>query len=316
MKSFNFKQQTGFYKGKVRDVYSISNNYLVMFSSDRISAFDVILPRPVPFKGQVLNQIAAYMLNATKDICPNWLLNVPAPNVSIGKKCQPFKIEMVVRGNLTGHAWRTYSAGQRMLCGVEMPESMKENDYFPSPIITPTTKAGEGHDEDISAAEIINKKLATEAEWKTLCTYALQLFARGKEIAAKRGLILVDTKYEFGKTCLPAGRLENEIVLMDEIHTPDSSRYFYADGFEERQQKGERQKQLSKEFVREWLIENNFMGKEGQTVPAMSDEWIQTISNRYIELYEKIIGEKFVPVELSGEETERLIVGELEKMNL
>ena len=316
MKSFNFKQQTGFYKGKVRDVYSISNNYLVMFSSDRISAFDVILPRPVPFKGQVLNQIAAYMLNATKDICPNWLLNVPAPNVSIGKKCQPFKIEMVVRGNLTGHAWRTYSAGQRMLCGVEMPESMKENDYFPWPIITPTTKAGEGHDEDISAAEIINKKLATEAEWKTLCNYALQLFARGKEIAAKRGLILVDTKYEFGKTCLPTGRLENEIVLMDEIHTPDSSRYFYTDGFEERQQKGERQKQLSKEFVREWLIENNFMGKEGQTVPAMSDEWIQTISNRYIELYEKIIGEKFVPVELSGEETERLIVGELEKMNL
>ena len=316
MKSFNFKQQTGFYKGKVRDVYSISNNYLVMFSSDRISAFDVILPRPVPFKGQVLNQIAAYMLNATKDICPNWLLKVPAPNVSIGKKCQPFKIEMVVRGNLTGHAWRTYSAGQRMLCGVEMPESMKENDYFPSPIITPTTKADEGHDEDISATEIINKKLATEAEWKTLCNYALQLFARGKEIAAKRGLILVDTKYEFGKTCLPAGRLENEIILMDEIHTPDSSRYFYADGFKERQQKGERQKQLSKEFVREWLIENNFMGKEGQTVPAMSDEWIQTISNRYIELYEKIIGEKFVPVELSGEETEKLVVGELEKMNL
>ena len=316
MKSFNFKQQTGFYKGKVRDVYSISNNYLVMFSSDRISAFDVILPRPVPFKGQVLNQIAAYMLNATKDICPNWLLKVPAPNVSIGKKCQPFKIEMVVRGNLTGHAWRTYSAGQRMLCGVEMPESMKENDYFPSPIITPTTKADEGHDEDISATEIINKKLATEAEWKTLCNYALQLFARGKEIAAKRGLILVDTKYEFGKTCLPAGRLENEIILMDEIHTPDSSRYFYADGFKERQQKGERQKQLSKEFVREWLIENNFMGKEGQTVPAMSDEWIQTISNRYIELYEKIIGEKFVPVELSGKETEKLVVGELEKMNL
>ena len=316
MKSFNFKQQTGFYKGKVRDVYSISNNYLVMFSSDRISAFDVILPRPVPFKGQVLNQIAAYMLNATKDICPNWLLKVPAPNVSIGKKCQPFKIEMVVRGNLTGHAWRTYSAGQRMLCGVEMPESMKENDYFPSPIITPTTKADEGHDEDISATEIINKKLATEAEWKTLCNYALQLFARGKEIAAKRGLILVDTKYEFGKTCRQAGRLENEIILMDEIHTPDSSRYFYADGFKERQQKGERQKQLSKEFVREWLIENNFMGKEGQTVPAMSDEWIQTISNRYIELYEKIIGEKFVPVELSGEETEKLVVGELEKMNL
>ncbi|MBK7306155.1 MAG: phosphoribosylaminoimidazolesuccinocarboxamide synthase [Chitinophagaceae bacterium] len=309
MKSFQFKHQTGFYSGKVRDVYSISNNYLVMFASNRISAFDVILPCPIPFKGQVLNQIAAYMLHATKDICPNWLISVPAPHVSIGKKCQPFRIEMVVRGNLTGHAWRTYAAGKRILCGAEMPEGMKENDYFPAPIITPSTKADEGHDEDISAAEIIEKQLASEAEWKTLCNYALQLFARGKEIAAKQGLILVDTKYEFGK-------IGDEIVLMDEIHTPDSSRYFYADGFEERQATGERQKQLSKEFVREWLIENNFMGKEGQTVPEMSDAWIQTISNRYIELYEKIIGEKFVPVELSDEETEKLVVGELDKLGV
>jgi len=278
-----------------------------MFASDRISAFDVILPRPIPFKGQVLNQIAAYMLNATKDICLNWLISVPAPNVSIGKKCDPFKIEMVVRGNLTGHAWRTYAAGKRILCGAAMPEGMKENDYFPNPIITPSTKADEGHDEDISPAEIIENGLAAETEWNALSNYALQLFARGKEIAAKQGLILVDTKYEFGK-------IGDEITLMDEIHTPDSSRYFYADGFEERQAAGERQKQLSKEFVREWLIENNFMGKEGQTVPEMSDEWIQTISNRYIELYEKIIGEKFVPVKLSDEETEKLVVEELNKL--
>ncbi len=278
-----------------------------MLASNRISAFDVILPRPIPFKGQVLNQIAAYMLNATQDICPNWLITTPAPNISIGKKCDPFKIEMVVRGNLTGHAWRTYAAGERVLCGAEMPDGMKENDYFPAPIITPSTKASEGHDEDISPAEIIAQNLATQAEWETLSNYALQLFARGKTIAAKQGLILVDTKYEFGK-------LDGEIVLMDEIHTPDSSRYFYVDGFEERQTKGERQKQLSKEFVREWLIENNFMGKEGQKVPAMSDEWIQTISSRYIELYEKIIGQKFVPVELSDAETEKLVEEELEKL--
>lgn len=278
-----------------------------MFASNRISAFDVILPHLIPYKGQVLNQIAAWMLNATKDICPNWIISVPAPNVSIGKKCEPFKIEMVVRGNLAGHAWRTYAAGKRILCGAELPEGMKENDYFPSPIITPSTKAEEGHDEDISPTEIIEKGLATEAEWNALSNYALQLFARGKQISAKQGLILVDTKYEFGK-------LGDEIVLMDEIHTPDSSRYFYTDGFDERQTKGERQKQLSKEFVREWLIENNFMGKEGQTVPEMSDEWIQTISNRYIELYEKIIGEKFMPVDLSDEETEMLVVVELEKL--
>lgn len=278
-----------------------------MVASDRISAFDVILPRPIPFKGQVLNQIAAYMLNATRDICPNWLLDVPAPNVSIGKRCEPFKIEMVVRGNLTGHAWRTYSAGKRMLCGVEMPDGLKENDFFPAPIITPSTKASEGHDEDITADEILKTGLATKAEWDILKDYALKLFARGKDIASKRGLILVDTKYEFGK-------LEDEIVLMDEIHTPDSSRYFYADGFEERQQRGERQKQLSKEFVREWLIANNFMGKEGQAVPEMSDEWVNTISKRYIELYEKVIGETFSPKKLTEKETNDFIVSSLNRL--
>ncbi|MGB4845321.1 MAG: phosphoribosylaminoimidazolesuccinocarboxamide synthase [Ferruginibacter sp.] len=307
MKPFKFSEQSGFYKGKVRDVYTVAGKYLLMLASNRISAFDVILPSPIPYKGQVLNQIAAYMLDASKDICPNWLISAPAPNVSIGKKCNPFKIEMVVRGNLTGHAWRTYSSGERVLCGVTMPDGMKENDFFPSPIITPSTKASEGHDEDISAEAIIANELATAAEWETLCKYALQLFERGKEIAAKQGLILVDTKYEFGK-------LADEIILMDEIHTPDSSRYFYADGFEERQQKGERQKQLSKEFVREWLIENNFMGKEGQTVPHMSNEWIETISNRYIELYEKVIGQKFVPTDLSNEETEKRINEVLEKL--
>jgi phosphoribosylaminoimidazole-succinocarboxamide synthase len=307
MTIFQFPQQTAFYKGKVRDVYTISDNILVMVASNRISAFDVILPRLIPFKGQVLTQIAAYMLHATKDICPNWLLATPAPNVSIGKKCDAFKIEMVVRGNLTGHAWRTYSAGNKLLCGVNMPDGMKENDFFSTPIITPSTKAAEGHDEDISAGEIITQGLATAEEWKVLCDYALQLFERGKAIAAKQGLILVDTKYEFGK-------IDDEIILMDEIHTPDSSRYFYADGFEERQQKGERQKQLSKEFVREWLIENNFMGKEGQVVPTMNDEWVSVISKRYIELYEKVIGEKFAPVELSDEETEKIIIAELSKL--
>ncbi|HNU87318.1 MAG TPA: phosphoribosylaminoimidazolesuccinocarboxamide synthase [Ferruginibacter sp.] len=307
MAYFNFPNQTNFYKGKVRDVYTISDTWLVMLASDRISAFDVILPRPIPFKGQVLTQIAAHMLKATADICPNWLMEVPAPNVSIGHKCEPFKIEMVVRGNLTGHAWRTYASGKRELCGAPMPEGMKENDYFPAPIITPSTKAAEGHDEDISPAEIIDKGLATENEWKALSQYALHLFERGKEIAAKQGLILVDTKYEFGK-------IGNDIILMDEIHTPDSSRYFYADGFEERQAKGERQKQLSKEFVREWLIENNFMGKEGQTVPAMSDEWVDTISKRYIELYEKVIGSAFVPQKLSEEETQKRILAVLERL--
>ena len=308
MDSFTFPDQTAFYRGKVRDVYSIGKDWLIMIASDRISAFDVILPRPIPYKGQVLNQIAAFMLGATRDICPNWLVNVPAPNASIGKKCIPFKIEMVVRGNLTGHAWRTYSSGARVLCGARMPEGMKENDYFTAPIITPSTKASEGHDEDISADEIIKTGLATADEWEILSGYALKLFARGKEIAAKQGLILVDTKYEFGK-------IGDTIYLMDEIHTPDSSRYFYTDGFEERQQKGERQKQLSKEFVREWLIANNFMGKEGQIVPVMSDEWVDTISKRYIELYEKVIGEKFIPQELSDEECFSLITTSLKKLN-
>lgn len=307
MNMYQFPNQTNYYKGKVRDVYSIGTNLLVMVASNRISAFDVILPEPIPYKGQVLNQIAAYMLNATKDICPNWLLHVPAPNASIGKRCVPFKIEMVVRGNLVGHAWRTYAAGKRELCGAAMPDGLRENDYFPTPIITPSTKADAGHDEDISPAEIIAKGICTEAEWQQLSNYALQLFARGKEIAAKQGLILVDTKYEFGK-------IDDTIYLMDEIHTPDSSRYFYADGFEERQQTGERQKQLSKEFVREWLIENNFMGKEGQTVPHMSAEWISTISKRYIELYEKVIGEAFVPQELSDDETYERIVTVLETL--
>jgi len=307
MSSFSFPEQTAFYRGKVRDVFTIGDQYLVMIASNRISAFDVILPRPIPYKGQVLNQIAAYMLRATQDICPNWLLDTPAPNVSIGKKCVPFRIEMVVRGNLTGHAWRTYAAGKRMLCGVPLPEGMKENDYFPSPIITPSTKAEAGHDEDISKEEIMANGIATADDWAKLEEYTLELFARGREIAAKRGLILVDTKYEFGK-------IGNTIYLMDEIHTPDSSRYFYADGFEERQSKGERQQQLSKEFVREWLIANNFMGKEGQTVPAMSDEWVNTISQRYIELYEKVIGEKFVPKQLSDEETYRLVIDSLKKL--
>jgi phosphoribosylaminoimidazole-succinocarboxamide synthase len=300
MNSKSFPQQIGEYHGKVRDVYYLENELLVMIASDRISAFDVILPKPIPFKGQVLNQIAAYMLQKTTDICPNWLLDTPAPNVAIGKKCTPFKIEMVVRGNLVGHAWRTYHSGGRILCGVQLPEGMVENDFFPSPIITPSTKASEGHDEDISKEEIIKQGFATAEDWAVLEKYALALFERGKEIAAKQGLILVDTKYEFGK-------IGNTIYLMDEIHTPDSSRYFYADGFEERQTKKEKQKQLSKEFVREWLIENNFMGKEGQIVPEMSDEWIDTISKRYIELYEKVIGAPFKPETKSDEETYHLI---------
>ena len=297
------------YHGKVRDVYYIENELLVMIASDRISAFDVILPKPIPFKGQVLNQIAAYMLEATKDICPNWLISTPAPNVAIGKKCTPYKIEMVVRGNLVGHAWRTYQAGGRTLCGVMLPEGLNENDFFPSPIITPSTKASEGHDEDISKEDIIAQGLASAEDWAILEKYALALFARGKEIAAKRGLILVDTKYEFGK-------IGDTIYLMDEIHTPDSSRYFYADGFEARQANQEKQKQLSKEFVREWLIENNFMGKEGQTVPTMSEEWIQTISKRYIELYEQIIGEVFQPESKSEAETFQLIRNALNNVGI
>jgi len=300
MEYFEFNNQTKFYSGKVRDVYTIDDKWLVMIASNRISAFDVILPHPIPYKGQVLNQIAAYMLKATEDICPNWLLSIPAPNTAIGKKCEPFRVEMVIRGNLTGHAWRTYDSGSRTICGVTMPEGMKENDFFPTPIITPSTKAEVGHDEDISKEDIIARGIVSAADYAVLEKYTQALFKRGKELAAKQGLILVDTKYEFGK-------IGDTIYLMDEIHTPDSSRYFYADGYEERQAKGERQKQLSKEFVREWLIANNFMGKEGQTVPAMSEEWISTISNRYIELYEKVIGKKFVPQVLSDEETKKRI---------
>jgi phosphoribosylaminoimidazole-succinocarboxamide synthase len=294
MNNFNFPGQTAFYKGKVRDVYTINNQYLVMVASNRISAFDVVLPRPIPYKGQVLNQIAAYMLEQTKSICPNWLMESPAPNVSIGHLCEPFKIEMVVRGNLVGHAWRTYQQG-RLLCGEVMPDGLKENDFFPTPLITPSTKAAAGHDEDISADQIIEQGLASAEDWEILKKYTLALFAKGKELAAKQGLILADTKYEFGK-------LNGEIVLMDEIHTPDSSRYFFAEGFEERQLKGERQLQLSKEFVREWLIANDFMGKTGQIVPEMTDEWIATISNRYIQLYEQLIGKDFVPIDLSDDE--------------
>jgi len=267
-----------------------------MVASDRISAFDVILPRPIPFKGQVLNQIAAHMLRATADICPNWLLSSPAPHVSIGKRCEPFRVEMVIRGNLTGHAWRTYSSGLRSLCGIPLPDGMQENDYFPNPVITPSTKAEAGHDEDISREEIIERGLVSAADYKILEKYTRALFERGRQMAAKRGLILVDTKYEFGK-------IGDTVYLMDEIHTPDSSRYFYAEGFEERQKNKDKQKQLSKEFVREWLIANGFMGKSGQQVPAMSDEWVQTISDRYIELYEKVIGEEFVPQTFSDDET-------------
>jgi phosphoribosylaminoimidazole-succinocarboxamide synthase len=307
MQPFEFPGQTNFYKGKVRDVYTIDDRLQVMIASNRISAFDVILPKPIPNKGQVLNQVAAYMLSVTKDICNNWLLATPAPNVSVGKKCDPFKVEMVVRGNLTGHAWRTYQSGKQILCGVKMPEGLKENDYFPEPIITPSTKAAEGHDEDISKEEIIERNIVSKDDYEQLEKYTLQLFARGKELAAKRGLILVDTKYEFGK-------LGDEIILIDEIHTPDSSRYFYADGFDERQTKGEKQKQLSKEFVREWLIENNFMGKEGQQVPEMSDEWISIIRNRYIELYERLIGEKFLPEDLSSEQTKNCILDALDRL--
>ena len=308
MNRFTFPNQTSFYSGKVRDVYTIHNNYLVMVASDRISAFDVILPHAIPYKGQVLNQIASYMLDQTQDICPNWLIEVPAPNVSIGYKCEPFKIEMVVRGNLVGHSWRTYQSGERYLCGQKMPDGLKENDFFPEPLITPSTKASAGHDEDISEEEIIKQGLASAADWEVLKDYTLKLFAKGKEIAQKRGLILADTKYEFGK-------LNGRICLMDEIHTPDSSRYFYLDGFEDRLAKGEKQLQLSKEFVREWLIQHNFMGKERQTVPEMTDEWIQTISNRYIELYEKIIGESFICEPLTQDQTETRIINALEKLS-
>lgn len=293
---FQFKNQTGIYQGKVRDVYFIKNDLLVMIASDRISAFDVILPKGIPYKGAILNQIAARFLNATRDICPNWLLGTPAPNVAVGKRCEPYRVEMVIRGYLTGHAWRVYKTGKRTLCGVQMPDGMKEHDKFPEPIITPATKAEEGHDEDISKEEILKQNIVPQKEYELMEKYTRELFKRGTEMAAEKGLILVDTKYEFGT-------INGEVVLMDEIHTPDSSRYFYAQGYEERQQRNEPQKQLSKEFVREWLIANNFQGKEGQTIPEMTDEWVNTISERYIELYERVTGEKFKKEVISEEET-------------
>lgn len=284
---FTFPGQVNVYKGKVRDVYTLDNGLVVMVASDRISAFDHILPKGIPHKGQVLNQVATHFLNATKDIVPNWLLAVPDPSVAIGYACEPMRVEMVIRGYLAGHSAREYASGKRMLCGVVLPEGMKENDKFPEPIITPATKADEGHDEDISREEIIRQNIIPEEIYLQLEKYTRALFQRGTEMAAKQGLILVDTKYEFGIH-------EGKVMLIDEIHTPDSSRYFYAEGYEERQAKGETQKQLSKEFVRQWLIENQFQGLEGQTMPVMPDEFVQTVTDRYIELYEKIIGEKFL----------------------
>lgn len=283
---FSFPKQTAVYHGKVRDVYNIDNKYLVMVASDRISAFDVVLPRPIPYKGQVLNQTAAYFLQATSDVVPNWLLATPDPNVAIGYLAQPFPVEMVIRGYLAGHAWREYKAGKRLLCGVPLPEGLRENDKLPEPIITPSTKAHEGHDEDITREEILARGLVSEAHYVQLEAYTRALFQRGTEMAASKGLILVDTKYEFG---LHDGR----VVLIDEVHTPDSSRYFYADGYTERQAAGEQQKQLSKEFVRQWLIDNGFQGKAGQQIPEMNDTWLETISARYIELFEGITGSRF-----------------------
>lgn len=283
---FNFENQKDMFVGKVRDVYNIADKVLVMVVSDRISAFDVVLPKGIPFKGQILNQIAAKFLDATADIVPNWKISTPDPMVTLGKRCVPLKLEVIVRGYLAGSAWREYQAGARELCGVKLPEGMKENDKFPTPIITPTTKADEGHDENISKEEAIAKGIVSREDYELLEKYALALFQRGSEIAAKRSLILVDTKYEFGKD-------GDRIILIDEIHTPDSSRYFYADGYEEKQRKGEKQRQLSKEFVREWLMENGFQGKEGQKVPEMTPEIVEKISERYMELYEHITGEKF-----------------------
>lgn len=285
--NFKFPKQTGFYKGKVRDVYTIDDKYLTMVVSDRISAFDVVLPEPIPYKGQVLNQIAAIFLEATKDIVPNWVIAVPDPSVTIGKICEPFKVEMVIRGYLAGHAAREYAIGKREVCGVKLPEGLKENDRLPEPIITPTTKAAVGHDEDISRQDILAKGIVSEADYLKLENYTKALYQRGTEIAAERGLILVDTKYEFGK-------VGDVIYLIDEIHTPDSSRYFYKDSYQELQDQGAPQRQLSKEFVRQWLIENGFQGKDGQQVPAMDQEKVSSISARYIELYEKITGKAFV----------------------
>lgn len=284
---FNFPGQNNFYKGKVRDVYTIGDHYLVMVVSDRISAFDVVLPEAIPYKGQVLNLIAAKFLNATQDIVPNWVVDIPDPNVTIGKVCEPFKVEMVIRGYLAGHAWREYKSGKRFICGVSLPEGLKENDKLPAPIITPTTKASIGHDEDISREDIISREIVSEKDYLQLEQYTRQLFQRGTNMAAERGLILVDTKYEFGKA------KDGKIYLIDEIHTPDSSRYFYKDTYDELQKTGRPQRQLSKEFLRQWLIENGFQGKDGQQVPFMSSELVESISDRYIELYEHITGDKF-----------------------
>jgi phosphoribosylaminoimidazole-succinocarboxamide synthase len=307
--NYQFKNQSAFYKGKVRDVYTINHNILVMIASDRISAFDVVLPNGIPYKGQVLNQIAAQFLNATKDIVPNWLISSPHPNVSIGKMCEPFKVEMVVRGYLAGHAARTYQSGLRNICGVILPDGLKENDKLPCPIITPTTKASKGHDEDISKEEIIKQGIVSKEHYEQLEKYSLAIYARGQEISNKMGLILVDTKYEFGL-------FNNQIHLMDEIHTPDSSRYFYLDGYDERQLKGIEQKQLSKEFVRKWLIENGFQGKDGQVIPEMNEEWINQISARYIELFEKVTGHKFIKSNYNqiNKDVEMAINLELEKI--
>lgn len=293
--NFNFPGQKSVYRGKVREVYNINDELLVMVATDRLSAFDVVMPKGIPYKGQILNQIATKFMRLTEDIVPNWLIDTPDPNVAVGHLCTPFKVEMVIRGYLSGHAAREYKAGKRTLCGVELPEGLKENDKFPSPIITPTTKADNGeHDMDISREDILAKGIVSEEDYVVLEKYTRDLFQRGTEIAASRGLILVDTKYEFGKT------KDGKIVLIDEIHTPDSSRYFYADGYQERQNKNEEQKQLSKEFVRQWLIANGFQGKEGQQIPDMTDEYIESVSERYIELYENIIGEKFAKADISN----------------
>jgi phosphoribosylaminoimidazole-succinocarboxamide synthase len=293
--NFNFPGQKNVYRGKVREVYNINDDLLVMIATDRLSAFDVVLPKGIPYKGQILNQIATQFMKMTQDIVPNWLIATPDPNVAVGHLCEPFKVEMVIRGYVSGHAAREYAAGKRILCGVTMSEGLKENDKFPTPIITPTTKADNGsHDEDISREAILSKGIVSEEDYLVLEQYTRALFQRGTEIAASRGLILVDTKYEFGKT------KEGQIVLIDEIHTPDSSRYFYAEGYQERQDKGEEQKQLSKEFVRRWLIENGFQGQEGQQIPDMTDAYIESVSERYIELYENILGEKFVKADITN----------------
>ena len=307
--NFNFPGQKSVYRGKVREVYNINDDLLVMIATDRLSAFDVVLPKGIPYKGQILNQIATQFMKMTQDIVPNWLIATPDPNVAVGHLCEPFKVEMVIRGYVSGHAAREYAAGKRTLCGVTMPEGLKENDQFPTPIITPTTKADNGsHDEDISREAILSKGIVTEEDYLVLEQYTRALFQRGTEIAASRGLILVDTKYEFGKT------KDGQIVLIDEIHTPDSSRYFYADGYQERQDKGEEQKQLSKEFVRRWLIENGFQGQEGQQIPDMTDTYIESVSERYIELYENILGEQFIKADISNinERIEKNVVAFLE----